>query len=128
MHRSGTLILTILVVEDDDDIRTLAAMALELDPDFRVLQADSASVALQRIREERELALILIDRSLPDMDGFQLAEAIRQISDVPAIPFAFFTASVRDSDMHRYTAAGASGIISKPFDPLTLAQTVRNLI
>lgn len=121
-------ISTIVIVEDDDDIRTLAVMALELDPGLRVLQASSGTAALQTIIDEPRLSLILVDNGLPDMNGFELVDAIRQVCGDPALPFAFFTASVRDNDLHRYASAGAIGVISKPFDPLTLAQTVRKLI
>ncbi len=88
----------------------------------------SGTAALQTIIDEPRLSLILIDNSLPDMNGFELVDAIRQVCGDPALPFAFFTASVRDNDLHRYASAGAIGVISKPFDPLTLAQTVRKLI
>lgn len=62
------------------------------------------------------------------MDGFELADALQQIQTDATIPFAFFTASVREAELQRYKAAGARGVIAKPFDPLRLATTVTNLI
>lgn len=128
MGHNNRAIFTIVVVEDDDDIRTLAVMALELDPSFRVIEARTGAAALQTARTVAGLDLILVDLSLPDMDGFELADALQQIQTDATIPFAFFTASVREAELQRYKAAGARGVIAKPFDPLRLATTVRNLI
>lgn len=118
---------TIVVVEDDEDIRFLIAMALELDPGIRVVQAGTASAALKKVREEPRTDLLLIDNNLPEMDGIQLAKDLQQVDDEKPIPFAFITASVRERDLDRFKASGATGVIAKPFDPLTLAKTVKRL-
>lgn len=119
---------TIVVVENDEDIRFLIVMALELDPGLHVLEASTALAALRKVGEKPRPDLLLIDNSLPDMDGIQLAEALKEVDVETPIPFAFITASVRERDLNRFKHSGAIGVIAKPFDPLTLAKSVKGLL
>jgi CheY-like chemotaxis protein len=85
-------------------------------------------VAIDYLRTASAPDLILIDNSLPDMDGIELARVIREQHPGLHERLAFFTAAVRDQDVERFLEAGARGIIRKPFDPLTLGSDVRRLL
>ncbi|MBB3348628.1 MULTISPECIES: response regulator [unclassified Sphingomonas] len=117
----------ILLVEDDPDISAIAVMALHLDPGFTVTAMRTGADALQHLERSPKPDLILADNNLPDMEGVALVKAIKAaMSEAP--PIAFFTASVRSSDIARYTDAGAIGTIAKPFDPIGLAAQARALL
>lgn len=115
--------LTVLVVEDDPDIRTLVTMALSLDPGFKIMIAEDGSSALRQVKLADPLDVVLIDNGLPDMDGVELAHRIARARRNTAI--VFLTASVRDRDRALYAEVAARGIIGKPFDPLALAAQIR---
>ena len=69
--------------------------------------------------------LALVDMMMPGMSGLDVLDTMRQRDDVAGVPVVFVTASARQDDMNRYIEAGAIGVISKPFDPMSLARTVR---
>ena len=117
----------ILLVEDDPDISAIAVMALHLDPALTVTSLRTGADALKQLQHSPIPDLILVDNNLPDMEGVALVAAIKAaMSEAPTI--VFFTASVRSSDIQRYTNAGAIGTIVKPFDPMSLAAQVRALL
>jgi CheY-like chemotaxis protein len=118
--------LKVLYVDDEADIRTIAELALRLDPAMEVVIADSGEGALQRIGAGRWMPdVALIDMMMPGMSGMELLWLLRQRQDTAAIPVLFVTASARNVEVERYIEAGAIGVIVKPFNPVTLAQTVR---
>jgi DNA-binding response OmpR family regulator len=117
--------LRLLFVDDDADIRTIVTMALGLDPTIAVVAAGSADAALAALADGRFDAALL-DVSMPGMDGPALLEALREIA--PELPAIFMTAHSRAHELVALYAAGAQGVIVKPFEPLTLAAEVRALL
>jgi len=114
----------ILFVEDDPDIQVVATMALESLGGFSVLACASGVEALSRF-DEFAPDLVLLDVMMPGMDGPEtLAELRRLPSGVPVI---FMTARVQGHEILRYRELGAADVIAKPFDPMTLADTVRTI-
>jgi CheY-like chemotaxis protein len=114
----------ILFVEDDPDIQVVATLALESLGGFSVLACGSGLEALSRF-DEFAPDLVLLDVMMPGMDGPEtLAELRRRPSDVPVI---FMTARVQTHEVLRYRELGAAEVIAKPFDPMTLADTVRTI-
>lgn len=120
--------MSVLLVEDDPDIRAIAALGLGFDNKLDLAEADRGSIAMDYLRTAPAPDLILIDNSLPDMEGIELARMIREQHPSLHECLAFFTASVRDQDVERFLEAGARGVIRKPFDPLTLSSDVRRLL
>jgi CheY-like chemotaxis protein len=121
--------LQILCVDDDPDIRTIAVMALGLDPAIRVRAATSGSEALLMLRsEDWRTDAVLLDVMMPGMDGPATLEAIRALGGFDDLPVIFMTARAGKTDLETYRALGATGVIVKPFDPLHLAEDVRALI
>ncbi len=119
--------LRVLYVDDEEDIRIIADISLGLDPDMEVRVAASGAEALVVIgRDGWEPDIVLIDVMMLGMTGMELLEQLRGRADTMSIPALFVTASARSTEVQRYTDAGAMGVISKPFDPLTLAGLVRS--
>jgi two-component system OmpR family response regulator len=118
----GTL-RNILLIEDEPDIRTVAKLALEAVGGYHVEVAASGpeGVALaQRMPPD----LILLDVMMPGMDGVATFQALREVSAGAHAPVVFLTAKAQRHEIERYRTLGAAGVISKPFDPLTLSQLV----
>ncbi|MBV7299022.1 response regulator [Enterovibrio paralichthyis] len=118
--------ITVLYVEDDEDIRDVAEMALEGD-DFVLLTCDCGNQAL----EKAALAspdLLLLDVMMPDMDGPTTLANLRKIPHLESTPAIFMTAKVHPSEVKAYKDCGAIGVISKPFDPMSLADEIKNLM
>jgi CheY-like chemotaxis protein len=116
----------ILYVEDDADIRTIAAMALEAVGGFSVVSCSSGMEALAAAPEAR-CDLILLDVMMPGMDGLATLDALRRLPGTAATPVIFMTAKVQASEVQTYMSIGATGVISKPFDPMTLSDQVREI-
>ncbi len=105
----------ILVVEDDDDIRTVLMDQLVLD-DYTAIGA-STGKEVMRLFKEQEPDLVILDLKLPDVDGLIICQHLRQISNVPII-----IVSARDTlpDKIRGLEVGADDYVTKPFEYLEL--------
>ena len=114
----------ILYVEDEDDIRTIAQLALETVGGF-VLK--SCAGGAQALREGPDFApdLILLDVMMPGMDGPSTLAALREHAALAEVPVIFMTAKVQQGEIAHYRALGSLDVIAKPFDPMTLADQVR---
>lgn len=113
---SGRLIL---VVDDDADIREVAAAALSLVGGFRVLTADSGSAALALAASAKPDA-ILLDVMMPKLSGHQTLALLQEDAETRDIPVVLLTAS-STSHPACYEGGTAVGVIGKPFDPMTLS-------
>lgn len=113
----------ILYVDDEPDLREVAAMSLELDPDLEVRCCGSGQEALEVLAGWTP-DLILLDLMMPGMDGPTTHAAIAERFGT-SIPIVYFTARVEESEKARLLALGARGVIAKPFDPMGLAGQVR---
>jgi two-component system OmpR family response regulator len=120
--------LDLLYVDDDMDIREIAVMSLELDPQIKARSASSGGEALQVLADGFRPDAILMDVMMPDMDGPQTLERIRAQPDLAHIPLMFVTARVLPEEQARFLSLGAAGVIIKPFDPMGLAQQVRKIL
>ncbi|MDQ6670300.1 MAG: response regulator [Chloroflexota bacterium] len=110
----------ILIVDDEDDIREVAQVSLELVGGYEVLTASSGRDGLQRARDDQPDA-ILLDVMMPDMDGPATLAALRADPRTRDIPVIFLTARTYSAERHRLAQLGAAAILTKPFDPLKLA-------
>ena len=69
--------------------------------------------------------LVLLDVMMPEMDGPATLRALRALAETAAVPMVFMTAKVQPKELVRYQEMGATEVIAKPFDPMTLAAQVR---
>ena len=118
--------LRILYVEDEADIREVAEYALE-DEGFEILFCASGEDALQKAKTFKPEA-ILLDVMMPGMDGPTTLKNLREISELENIPVIFLTAKVQPSEIDELMALGALDVIPKPFDPMTLADKIREIV
>lgn len=117
----------VLVVDDEPDIREIAQVSLELVGGWEVTTATNGAEALQRAAEIRP-EVILLDVMMPDMDGPTTFRRLQENADTAGIPVIFLTAKVQAADRRHFSDLGVAGVISKPFDPLQLAQEVQGLL
>ena len=118
---------TILLIDDEDDIREVATLTLETMGDFAVTSASSGEAGIECATRERPDA-ILLDVMMPELDGPSTLARLRAIAVTRDIPVIFLTAKVQAVDRRRLADLGAVGIIAKPFDPMTLAEEVTSLL
>ena len=114
----------VLHVEDEPDIREVVKISLALDPDMTVKSCDGGADALTQAAYWQP-DIILMDAVMPVMDGTQILAHLREDRRTACIPVVFMTARAQESEIERFRALGAAGVIAKPFDPLTLAKSVR---
>lgn len=118
---------SILYIEDDPDIQTVARIALEAVGGFSVQLCSSGREALDLIATGFAPDLILLDVMMPDMDGMAVLTSLRALPQTAATPAIFMTAKVQPVEVAHYHLQGALGVIAKPFDPMQLAGQVRQL-
>jgi two-component system OmpR family response regulator len=114
----------VLHVDDEPDIREVVEISLGLDPAFAVRSCASGGDALAATADWAP-DLILLDVMMPDMDGPMTLARLRERPQTAAVPVVFMTARAQASELDRFLALGAAGVIAKPFDPMTLAALVR---
>lgn len=116
----------ILLIEDEEDIRAVAEMALETVGGFD-LQACASGVEALTAIEDFAPQLIILDVMMPGMDGPETLRGIRKLPGFARTPAVFMTAKVQSDEIQSYLAEGAVGVIPKPFDPMTLPDRVREI-
>lgn len=116
----------ILYVEDEPDIREVAAIALEAVGGYTLRVCHSGGEALA-VAEAFAPDLLLLDVMMPGMDGPTTLSELRKIPALADTPAVFMTAKVQPSEVAEYRAMGALGVVPKPFDPMTLAETLRSI-
>lgn len=114
----------ILYVDDEDDIREVATLALELVPDFAVRTCASGAEALP-VAAEWQPDIILLDVMMPHMDGPTTLARLHEIPATANIPVVFITARTQAQEVEQFKALGARGVLAKPFDPMALGDAVR---
>ena len=117
----------ILYVDDEADIREIASMSLELDPEFEVRTCASGREALS-VAAAWNPALILLDVMMPEMDGPTTFGRLSEQAETAAIPVVFITARTQAKEVEAFKTLGAKGVIAKPFDPMGLAGKAREYL
>ena len=119
--------MRVLYVDDEPDIREIAELSLSLDPDIEVRTADGGEAALALCKEwVPEVALL--DVMMPGMDGPALLARMREDASLASLPVIFVTARAQRTELQNFATLDALGVIAKPFDPLTLAGQVQDLL
>lgn len=115
--------MTILIVDDEERIRDFVCMNLELEH-YRVIEADNGIQALEQLRENLP-DLIVLDVMMPEMDGFEALQAIREVSTIPVI---MLTVRQSEQDKIHGLDLGADDYLAKPFSPRELLSRIRALL
>jgi CheY-like chemotaxis protein len=117
----------ILIIDDEDDIREVAALSLETVANWQVYTANSGAQGLARAIEHQPDA-ILLDVMMPGMDGPTTFRELRKNPATAHIPVLLLTAKVQSSDQRRFADLGVEAILFKPFDPLTLSNQISTVL
>jgi two-component system OmpR family response regulator len=118
----------LLLVEDDEAIRTIAHLSLERIGGWSVLDASSGDEALRILTSGERFAVIVMDVMMPGLDGPDTLRRLRDDGLLADTPVVFLTAKAQRAERERLSALGAMGVIAKPFDPLTLPQELSRLL
>ena len=117
----------ILIVDDQEHLRELIQLCLEDLAGWNTLVAESGQECLQILQTERPNA-ILLDVSMPGMDGFAVCDRLQSDPITRSIPVILVTAKVLSSDMTNFAEMGVAGVIRKPFEPTTLPGKVAEML
>lgn len=117
---------TILIIEDEDDIRTFASRVLELEG-YRVLQAGDGDEGL-RLARGNQVALVLLDLRLPGRDGWAVLSQMKDDPELSSIPVVVFTASAGVPQQSRALAGGAADYLVKPLSATSLRKSIARVL
>lgn len=117
---------TILVIEDEPEIRGFASRVCELEG-YRVLQAEDGDAGL-RLAEKNRVSLVLLDLRLPGHDGWAVLKQLKSNPELSSIPVVVFTASAAASQRNRALAAGASDYLVKPLSADRLRKAIASAL
>lgn len=117
---------TLLIADDDPDLRLLLQTTLE-DPAYRILEASDGESALHLVRLERP-DVVILDRMMPKLDGFEVARAVLADQATRPIPLILLTALEPPAARDGEPAPEVFAYLLKPFSPLQLLETVRQAL
>jgi CheY-like chemotaxis protein len=116
--------MKVLLIDDEPDIRRVARLGLTRVGGMEVVEASSGAEGLVKAREERPDA-VLLDVMMPGLDGPSTLARLREDPATAGVPVVFLTAKAMAAEVDRLKALGAAGVLTKPFDPMTLARDLR---
>jgi CheY-like chemotaxis protein len=117
----------ILIIDDEDDIREVAALSLEATAGWHIFTASSGAKGIEIAVAEQPDA-ILMDVMMPGVDGPTTFRNMQQNPAIANIPVLLLTAKVQGVDQRRFAGLGVAAILFKPFDPLTLAEQISEVL
>jgi CheY-like chemotaxis protein len=123
VEEAGMARFRVLYIDDEPDICEIVALALGLDPSLWVHSCGSGKEALATAAEWRP-DIILCDVVMPAMDGPATLARLRQHPQTAGTPFIFMTSRAQAREIAHFKSLGANGLIVKPFNPMTLADSV----
>ena len=115
----------VLIVDDDEVIRRLMRVNLELE-DFDVVEAIDGQACLDSVRARRPVVVVL-DAAMPEVDGLTVTAQLRADPATSALGIVMVSARAQRADIRRGLEAGADAYLTKPFDPEVFVRTVRQL-
>jgi CheY-like chemotaxis protein len=113
----------VLHVDDSDDLRQIVLLALETVGNLEVAQAGSGAEALD-LAVAFEPDIFLLDVMMPEMTGPETLQNLRKIPKFATTPAIFLTAKAQAGDISDLMAMGALAVMTKPFDPMSLAEQI----
>ena len=117
----------ILIIDDEEDIREVAALSLEATAGWHIFTASSGASGIEIAIAEQPDA-ILMDVMMPGVDGPTTFRTMQQNPEIANIPVLLLTAKVQGVDQRRFAGLGVAAILFKPFDPLTLAEQISQVL
>ena len=118
----------VLIIDDDDDIRDVVLASVEEFAGWRAIAVSSGTEGLQSLKGTADFDVILLDVSMPDMDGFQVCELLQADPETRQIPVIVLTAKVLPGDQQQFVDLNIAGVITKPFDPITVWHQIADIL
>jgi len=118
---------TLLIIDDEDDIREVASLSLEAVAGWKVHTASSGAEGIATAVKLQPDA-ILMDVMMPGMDGPTTFKTMQQTHGIAHIPVVLLTAKVQGIDQRRFADLGVAAVLFKPFDPMLLAQQIADAL
>jgi len=119
--------MKVLIVDDEEDIRKVASLALSRLGGMEVAEASNGPDGIAAAAALKPDA-ILLDVMMPGMDGPAVLDRLKADPVTAAIPVIFLTAKAMGSELARLRSLGAAGVLTKPFDPASLSGQIRALL
>jgi len=116
----------ILIVDDEPNIVELIKSILEFE-DYTIRVAYNGVQAIQEV-EKKQPDLIILDIMMPEMDGYEVSEKLKQNEQFKDIPIVMLTAKGKTSDMQKGYLTGVEGYISKPFNSSDLLEVIKIIL
>ena len=117
----------LLLIDDEDDIREVAGLSLEMTQGWLVTAANGGAAGIA-VAGTCAPDAILLDVMMPDMDGPATLRVLQSHEATKSIPVIFLTAKVQAADRENFMQLGVRGIIAKPFDPITLGDQISSML
>lgn len=115
----------ILIIDDEEDIREVAALSLEATAGWEIVTASNGADGILAAANSKPVPdAILMDVMMPEMDGPTTFRLMQENPDLVGIPVVLLTAKVQGVDQRRFAGLGVAAVLFKPFNPLTLADQI----
>lgn len=116
----------ILYAEDEPDVQTVVDLTIQTMSDYQIKICDNGKILLDNV-EEYNPDLILLDVMMPEMDGPTTFKNLKSNEKTKNIPVVFMTAKAQVHEVETFKGIGAIGVITKPFDPMTLCDEIQKI-
>lgn len=117
----------ILLIDDEETIQEVVQVGLDLEVGWEVLSASSGKEGIAMAQKQKP-DVILLDVMMPEMDGIETFKNLQADPDLHELPVILLTAKVQATDKLKFKEIGVTGYISKPFNPVTLADEVAQIL
>lgn len=117
----------ILVIDDEEPIQKVVSLSLKMEADWQIICASSGREGVT-LAETRQPDAILLDVMMPEVDGITTFERLHNNLQTKNIPVILLTAKTGTAEKRLFQKIGVTGVITKPFDPLSLASQIARLI
>ena len=118
---------TILIIDDDDDIREATQLCLEVVGNWEIITASSGKQGIEKAIVQQP-NLILLDVMMPVMDGIQTLKKLKTNLETKNIPVIFLTAKAHPAEQRQYTQLDIIEVITKPYDPFELSDRIAKVL
>ncbi len=117
---------TVLIIEDEDDIRNLVSRVLGLEG-YRVFVAETGEDGL-RLARDNEISLLILDLRLPGIDGWTVIEEMKRDASLSEVPIVLFTASVNATEWAKAQKLANTCYLAKPVNVADLKRLVKSIL
>src|ERR1700738_1771992 len=126
LHDADSVVAGKKVLVGDDDVRNISSLTSMLEDHGMIVRfAENGKQAIEQLRKDPNVDVILMDVMMPEMDGYETTKAIRAMDQFKALPIIALTAKAMKGDREKCIAAGASDYITKPVDTDQLLSLLR---